>query len=154
MVADAHPEVQAMSTPTPLALPSVRVYVQGWGRRSDAGVVAVDAMGHRLGAAWYRLFGAEAPGFGFVAPDVPEVALAVVAAARGRGLGTAMLLTLKALACAHGCAALSLAVERPNPARRLYERHGFRDTGLAPQDVTDTGLAPQDVTYLIMMASL
>jgi GNAT superfamily N-acetyltransferase len=46
---------------------------------------------------------------------------------RGRGLGTAVLRDLKALARARQLP-LALRVLKPNPARRLYERLGFRVT--------------------------
>jgi GNAT superfamily N-acetyltransferase len=98
-----------------------------------------------LGAAWYRYPAAEAHGLGFVAPDIPELAIATVAEARGRGLGTELLTALLSVARARGVQALSLNVSGANtPACRLYERHGFRDTGLPPQNPGD----------LIMQASL
>jgi GNAT superfamily N-acetyltransferase len=73
------------------AIPHVRRYLDGWGRRGDAGVVAVAADGRRLGAAWYRLFPAEEPGWGFVASDIPELSIGVIAETRGRGIGSALL---------------------------------------------------------------
>ena len=118
--------------------PQLRRYFVGMGRPGDAGVVAVTADGARLGAAWYRLFSAEEPGWGFIAVDVPELAIGVVAEARGRGIGGALLDALLALAREQGFRALSLAVDRQNPARRLYERKGFRDAGIS--DPTDSGV--------------
>jgi GNAT superfamily N-acetyltransferase len=119
-----------------MALPQVRRYFVGLGRPGDAGVVAVTADGARLGVAWYRLFPAEEPGWGFIAVDVPELAMGVVPEARGRGLGGALLDALLALAREQRHRALSLAVDRQNPARRLYERKGFRDAGIS--DPTDS----------------
>jgi ribosomal protein S18 acetylase RimI-like enzyme len=122
-----------------LALPQVRRNVVGIGRPGDAGVVAVTADGARLGAAWYRLFSVEEPGWGFITVDVPVLAIGVVPEARGRGIGGALLDALLALAREHGFRALSLAVDRQNPAaRRLYERTGFRDAGIS--DPTDSGV--------------
>ena len=46
-------------------------YVAGWGRRGDAAVVALEG-GFPVGAAWYRLFGRDEPGFGFVEEEIPE----------------------------------------------------------------------------------
>ena len=59
-------------------------YVQNWGRPGDAGVIAF-AGPNAYGAAWYRLFPASAPGFGFVDEQIPEVSMAVVPSRRGRG---------------------------------------------------------------------
>jgi GNAT superfamily N-acetyltransferase len=121
-----------------LAIPHVRRYLDGWGRPGDAGVVAVAEDGTRLGAAWYRLFPTAEPAWGFVAADVPEVSMGATAEARGRGVGSALLDVLLALARAQGHRALSLSVDRQNPARRLYERKGFRDAGVS--DPTDTSV--------------
>ncbi len=125
-----------------LALPEVRRYVEGWGRPGDAGVVALNASGRKLGAAWYRTFPAESPGYGFVAPDVPEISIGVVAEARGRGAGGALLEALKELALEQGYGRISLSVSRRNPALRLYERHGFSDAGISsPSDSSVTLVA-------------
>jgi GNAT superfamily N-acetyltransferase len=119
------------------AIPHVRRYLEGWGRTGDAAVVAV-VDGQRLGAAWYRLFPAEDPGWGFVATDVPELSIGVAAEARGRGVGSALLDALLTLARERGYRAVSLSVDRRNPARRLYERKGFRDAGIS--DPTDSSV--------------
>jgi GNAT superfamily N-acetyltransferase len=119
------------------AIPHVRHYLEGWGRTGDAAVVAV-VDGQRLGAAWYRLFPAEDPGWGFVATDVPELSIGVAAEARGRGVGSALLDALLTLARERGYRAVSLSVDRQNPARRLYERKGFRDAGVS--DPTDSSV--------------
>ncbi len=131
-------EARARGRETVMALPQLRRYFLDFGRPGDAGVVAITTDGARLGAAWYRLFSAEEPGFGFIAVDVPELAMGVVPEARGRGIGGALLDALLALAREQGFRALSLAVDRQNPARRLYERKGFRDAGIS--DPTDSGV--------------
>ena len=47
----------------------------------------------------------------------------------GRGIGTALLTALLAMADARGCRAVTLSVEDGNAARRLYERSGFVRVG-------------------------
>jgi GNAT superfamily N-acetyltransferase len=131
-------EMRALGRDAALAMPHVRRYLNGWGRPGDAGVVAVSEDGQRLGAAWYRLFPVDEPGWGFVAADVPELSIGVVGAARGRGVGGALLAALLELAREQGHRTLSLSVDRQNPARRLYERVGFRDAGIS--DPTDTSV--------------
>jgi ribosomal protein S18 acetylase RimI-like enzyme len=123
--------MRAMGRDAAFAIPSVRKYLDGWGRPGDEGVVAFDADGRRLGAAWSRLFPAEDAGYGFVAPDVPELSIGVAAHARGRGVGRALLDALLATAREQGYRAVSLSVDRQNPARRLYERAGFHDVGIS-----------------------
>jgi ribosomal protein S18 acetylase RimI-like enzyme len=106
-------------------------YVAGWPRPGDTGVVAETPAGQELGAAWYRYFDPAAPGYGFVAPEVPELSIAVVAAARGQGLGRRLLGHLVTAARQAGVGALSLSVEEDNPARNLYVQSGFRTVSSA-----------------------
>ena len=47
-------------------------YVAGWGRPGDAALVAIDEF-QPVGAAWYRLFKEDEPGYGSVDPDTPEL---------------------------------------------------------------------------------
>ena len=82
-----------------------------------------------VGAAWWCLFDAGDPGYGFVAPEVPEVTIGVLAASRGRGLGSRLLGELIALARIEGLPALSLSVEPENFAARLYLNLGFVQVG-------------------------
>jgi GNAT superfamily N-acetyltransferase len=107
-----------------LALPEVGRYVEGWGREGDAGVVAVEGR-RRVGAAWYRLFPASLPGYGFVDERTPELTIGVLPSERGKGVGTALLRALVENARTAGFERMSLSVEPDNPALRLYERAGF-----------------------------
>jgi GNAT superfamily N-acetyltransferase len=112
-----------------LAEPRLGRYLAGWGRAGDAGVLALDERDQPIGAAWYRLFAHDQPGYGFLAESIPELSIAVRPSFRGRGVGTALLNALVRLARDEGHAALSLSVEPDNPARKLYERVGFRKVG-------------------------
>lgn len=105
--------------------PIVQRYVENWGRAGDAAVVALDD-NRAIGAAWYRLFPVDAPGFGFVAADVPELAIGIIDGYRGVGLGRAMLDALFRRARQDGLRAISLSVEIANTrALNLYRRVGF-----------------------------
>jgi predicted N-acetyltransferase YhbS len=97
-------------------------YVQNWGRPGDAGVVAVEGP-HAYGAAWYRLFTADEPGFGFVDERTPELTIAVVPSRRGKGAGKELLEALLAQARTDGYEAVSLSTD-PEQAP-YYERLGF-----------------------------
>lgn len=130
--------MRALGREAAFAIPAARKYLEGWGRRGDAGVIAVSEDGRRLGATWYRLFPADDAGYGFVASDIPELSIGVRASERGKGIGQALLAALLALARDEGYGAVSLSVDRQNPARRLYERAGFREAGVSPE--TDTSV--------------
>jgi FMN phosphatase YigB (HAD superfamily)/ribosomal protein S18 acetylase RimI-like enzyme len=110
----------------PEPAPELGRYVDGFGRAGDHGVIAEGPAGP-AGAAWFRVLGEL--GHGFVAPGIPEVGLAVVPAARGRGIGSGLLARLLAEASAQGLPGLSLSVEPDNPALALYERAGFVKVG-------------------------
>jgi GNAT superfamily N-acetyltransferase len=105
----------------------VALYVKGWGRQGDTALIAVDD-GFPVGAAWYRLFRRDQPGYGFVDEETPELAIAVVPNRRGRGIGDALLKALYDRAKQDGHTAVSLAAERDNaPLVSYYEqKHGFR----------------------------
>jgi ribosomal protein S18 acetylase RimI-like enzyme len=111
-------------TPEAEEIPASR-YVEGFGRPGDAAVIALDE-GFPVGAAWYRIFRTGAPGYGFVDESTPELSIAVVPSRRGRGIGDELLSALIERARLEGYTALSLSVERENPALHLYERFGFR----------------------------
>ena len=121
-----HPERHRPPLDQALEDPHLARYLAGWGRAGDAAVVAATPDGQPFGAAWYRLFPSAEPGYGFVDEHTPEVSIAVVAGERGREIGTALLAALANRARAAGVGALSLSVERTNPAARLYARCGFQ----------------------------
>jgi GNAT superfamily N-acetyltransferase len=98
-------------------------YVQNWGRRGDAGVIAFEGR-NVYGAAWYRLFGAVEPGFGFVDEATPELTIAVVPSRRGHGTGAELLEALLERARGDGFTQISLSAEHGQTG--FYERHGFR----------------------------
>jgi len=104
--------------------PPVQRYVERWGRPGDRALVAIQEF-QPVGAAWYRLFREDNPGYGFVDEETPELSIAIVPSKRGSGLGSELLDALMAQAREDGYAAISLSVEKDNPAVSLYERHGF-----------------------------
>lgn len=114
----------------------VALYVKGWGRRGDTAVIAL-VDGFPVGAAWYRLFRASQPGFGFVDERTPELAAAVVPSARGHGLGGSLLDALLDRARAEEYPAVSLCVDKENAgAIHVYEQHGFERVSENDDSVT------------------
>jgi len=106
-----------------LADPRYAMYLAGWPRQGDYGLVAEED--GPVGAAWYRTFTATSHGHGFVGEEIPELAIAVIAPRRHEGIGRRLLVGLIEASTAHGYPAVSLSVAEHNPARRLYESTGF-----------------------------
>jgi GNAT superfamily N-acetyltransferase len=114
--------------PTPtgeqvMADPRYAMYLIGWPRQGDYGLVAEHD--GPVGAAWYRTFIEASPGYGFVAEDVPELSIAVIASRRHEGIGRRLLVELIDASLVQGYSAISLSVSEDNPARGLYESAGF-----------------------------
>ncbi len=105
------------------ANPELARYAANWGRAGDAGFVA-EQNGQAVGAAWLRLWAGADKGFGWVRDEVPELAIAVLPAWQGQGIGTALINAI--IESARGVhPAISLNVRGDSPAVRLYERAGF-----------------------------
>ena len=106
------------------AVPFVAAHLAGWQRSEDFGFIA-ERDAKAIGAAWARQFSPdEQPAF-YVDGRTPEVSIGVSGAARGQGVGGRLLSALLAEAARRGVG-LCLNVRHDNPARRLYERIGFR----------------------------
>lgn len=115
------------ATPTAdqvMADPRYAMYLAGWPRQGDYGLVA--EQDGPLGAAWYRTYTEMNHGYGFVAENVPELSIAVIASRRHEGIGRRLLIGLIEASVAQGHPALSLSVNDNNPARGLYESVGFQ----------------------------
>jgi GNAT superfamily N-acetyltransferase len=110
---------------TVLAVPENARYVTAWGRTGDVAISALDRRDEPVGAAWLRCFTAAEPGYGYVADDVPELAIAVYPEFRRQRVGTLLLGAVIARAERDRVGSISLSVSRENPARRLYARCGF-----------------------------
>ena len=119
-VASRQPSIESVK-----AQPDLARYVSGWGRSGDLGYVAALAQTRVLiGTAWLRLWTPENQGYGYLADDIPELAIAVIPQYQGKGIGTALLTRL--LAAAEGnFPAVSLSVRADNRAIALYRRAGF-----------------------------
>ena len=99
-------------------------YVERWGRQGDTALVLI-ARFQPVAAAWYRLFKASEPGYGFVDEQTPELTIAVVPSHRGHGGGGELLEALLERARADGYARVSLSAESGQTG--FYEKHGFRE---------------------------
>jgi GNAT superfamily N-acetyltransferase len=107
------------------AVPFVAEHLDGWMRPGDFGFVA-ETEGVAVGAAWARFSPPDDNPF-YVDHCTPEVSIGVEAAMRGQGVGARLMTAVIDEARRRG-QGLCLNVRHDNPARRLYERLGFRLT--------------------------
>ena len=107
------------------AAPPVAKYLVGWQRPGDFGFIA-EQNGDIIGAAWARRFAAAELRVPYGDEEAPKVSIGVQPHARGQGVGEQLMCALIGEA-AHRGLRLCLSVRSENPARRLYERLGFRD---------------------------
>lgn len=114
---------------------SLAHYVEGWPLAGDVGVVA--EVERPVGAAWWRYFSVDDPGFGFVDAGTPEVCIGIRHRWRRQRIGERLLRALIGCARLEGVGALSLSVEPDNyPAERLYRRLGFETVAATGGSVT------------------
>ena len=86
--------------------PGIRQYVQGWGKPTDMGVLALDE-GGPVGAAWLRLLAGDEKGYGYVDENTPELSVAMLHEYRGQGIGGQLLVRLIEMAQPPLCGGLS-----------------------------------------------
>lgn len=112
-------------TPPPRSIvrdPSLSCYIDAFGSGAcDHALVAVLSDGTVAGAVWTRLLAEQSP----LAGDVPTLAIAVLPAHRGQGIGAALLHAMLRTLARHGWQRVALSVQKANPALRLYQRAGF-----------------------------
>lgn len=133
----------------------------------DASAWEAETMRAEIGSEWGRYLIAEATGAGDAGAGGERQALgyaglrcvgvegdvqtiAVTEAARGRGIGRALLAELLTEAGRRGARELFLEVRADNPvARTLYESVGFREIGVRPRYYQ-----PEDVDAVVMKRAL
>lgn len=102
-------------------IPDLQVYLQNFGKgAADYGFVAI-ADGKIIGAVWARIMN----DYGHIDDNTPSLALAIYNGYRGHGIGTSLMRAIMKKLQEEGYHAVSLSVQKSNPALRLYQRLGF-----------------------------
>jgi ribosomal protein S18 acetylase RimI-like enzyme len=104
--------------------PGVSIYAKDWGLEGDVGVVG-EVGGKPVGACWVRRL--RGVGLGYIDDDTPQLGIALIPEARGRGHGRRLMMTALEAAREYGYRQVSLTVHPQNPARALYESCGFKN---------------------------
>ena len=115
-----------------LNLPHLKKYSDGWGRKGDRALIAMNAANKSVGAVWYRLFDEHNKGYGYVDQHTPELGIAVSTEVRGMGVGTLLMGKIIQLALEDGYKSISLSVDPDNSnAVQLYNKMGFKECGVS-----------------------
>lgn len=102
--------------------PELRIYYEGFGAKDGDHARCAVCDGQMVGAIWCRCM----KGFGHVADDVPELAMAVMAPYRRRGIGKQLLHEMLTDLRKYGYKKVSLSVQKINFAYKIYHAAGFR----------------------------
>ena len=113
-----------------LEKPELRVYLRDFGDSPGDTAMAAYWEGRPIGAAWARIM----DDYGHLDDDTPSLAIALLPEYRGMGLGSELLAHLLDRLAQAGYGRASLAVQKRNPARRLYRRLGFQTVGETPEE--------------------
>ena len=101
--------------------PALRAYVEDFGSRKGDLCLCAVMNGIVIGAVWTRLM----RGFGHADDRIPELAMAVHTPFRRQGTGTALITAMLRRLEREGFHAVSLSVQKQNPAYALYSAMGF-----------------------------
>lgn len=96
-----------------------------WSRAGDLAIIAEDHDHNPIAAAWYRFWTESKHSYGYINDDIPELAIAVIKKARGKGVATKLLEKLLTEAVNRNISQISLSVEKDNHAVKLYKKVGF-----------------------------
>lgn len=69
-------------------------------------------------------------GYGYIADDVPELAIAVIPEFQGRGIATKLISKLHSKLYDEGIESVSLSVNHANPAAALFAQLGYITAGV------------------------
>ena len=106
--------------------PDINKYIINWNEREDDLAIVGTLNDELVGAIWGRKFKEENKGYGFVDENTPEISMAVKAEFRNQGIGTNLLNQIEKEFIEIGITKLSLSVNKQNPAKKLYERCGYK----------------------------
>jgi len=129
------PPEEVKPPPEIIELPEIAVYIKDFGREGDICLVA-EIEGVIAGAVWTRLFTAGAQGYGFIAPEIPELSMSVLEQYRRQGIGTMLLAGMLKKLASKGFRQVSLSVDLANYAYRMYRKQGCEDYARHDESMT------------------
>ena len=104
-----------------ITCPELQVYIADFGNSKHDKALIVEVDGNIVGAIWARIMN----DYGHIDDNTPSLAMSVLKAYRGMGIGTSLLTQMMSTEKAAGYAKLSLSVQKDNYAVKLYRKAGF-----------------------------
>ena len=102
--------------------PELQVYIEGFGSKKDDYCLCAEVDGKIVGAVWVR----NIKGYGNIDEITPEFAISLYKEFRGYGIGSEMMKRMIAHLKRAEYSKTSLAVQKDNPAVKMYLNVGFQ----------------------------
>ena len=99
----------------------LQVYIANFGNSKHDKALIAEVDGNIVGAIWARIMN----DYGHIDENTPSLAMSVLKAYRGMGIGTLLLTQMLLAEKAAGYAKISLSVQKDNYAVKLYRKAGF-----------------------------
>ena len=115
------PDGTAAPPKSVIACPELQVYIADFGNSKHDKALIAEVDGNIVGAIWARIMN----DYGHIDDNTPSLAMSVLKAYRGMGIGTSLLTQMMSTEKAAGYAKLSLSVQKDNYAVKLYQKVGF-----------------------------
>lgn len=110
------PDGTAAPPKSVIACPELQVYIADFGNSKHDKALIAEVDGNIVGAIWARIMN----DYGHIDDNTPSLAMSVLKAYRGMGIGTSLLTQMMSTEKAAGYAKLSLSVQKDNYAVKLY----------------------------------
>lgn len=110
------PDGTAAPPKSVIACPELQVYIADFGNSKHDKALIAEVDGNIVGAIWARIMN----DYGHIDDNTPSLAMSVLKAYRGMGIGTSLLTQMMSTEKAAGYAKLSLSVQKDNYAVSLY----------------------------------
>ena len=115
------PDGTAAPPKSVIACPELQEYIADFGNSKHDKALIAEVDGNIVGAIWARIMN----DYGHIDDNTPSLAMSVLKAYRGIGIGTSLLTQMMSTEKAAGYAKLSLSVQKDNYAVKPYRKAGF-----------------------------
>lgn len=105
-----------------IQLPELQLYVKDFGKSLHDQAMVAERDGQIVGTAWCRIM----DDYGHIDEKTPSLAISLLPAYRGQGIGTELLKTFLELLRKKGYHKVSLSVQKENDAVNMYQKAGFQ----------------------------